>query len=207
MSPSCVLRWSWSSARALGSRAERPRASVWALLQVLLAVSVLTGVSPTFARAVRAQATGSLACAVEGTPRGLRTADLCKAVGRELSRPTLLVDDARLVKRGDALQVIAGDVQFLLVWLADGRVRAWTRVSKIEAATDQLRFLLRATRELAKVAPAVERECVQLDPNAGRKMRSPDLTYPWAELKPCQRRQVEVVDPWWLPDAVVTLVP
>jgi hypothetical protein len=179
-----------------------------AFVRVLLTLSVLwvglyAAVRHAQAEAPAGTAVG-LACAVEGTPRGLRTAELCKAVGRELTRPTQLVDDARLIKRGEALQIIAGDVQFLLVWMSEGRVRAWTRVSKIEAANDQLRFLLRATRELAKAAPAVERECVQLDPNAGRKMRSTDLTYPWAELKPCQRRQLEVVDPWWLPDAVVT---
>jgi hypothetical protein len=145
-----------------------------------------------------------LACAVEGTPRGLRGADLCKALGRELGRPTTMIDDARTTKRGDALQIIAGDVQILVVWLSDGHVRAWTRVSKIEAAADQLHFLVRAARELAKAVPALERECVQLDPNGGRKMRSPELSYPWAELKPCQRRSVEVVDPWWLPDGVNT---
>jgi hypothetical protein len=177
-------------------------------MSVLLGVSALWGGLQSVVCPARAQApaaaSASLACAVEGTPRGMRTADLCKAVGRELTRPTALVDDARTIKRGDALQIIAGDVQFLLVWLSEGRVRAWTRVSKIEAAGDQLRYLLRATRELARVAPALDRECVQLDPNAGRKMRSADLAYPWAELKPCQRRQVEVVDPWWLPVAVVT---
>jgi hypothetical protein len=183
----------------------RPRSSALpaqSVLHVVLTLCVLwAGLQPA-ARALAdapAGAAASLACAVDGTPRGLRSSELCKAVGRELTRPTQLVDDARVIKQGDALQIVADDVQFVLVWLAEGRVRAWTRVSKIEAANDQLRYLLRATRELAKVAPAVERECVQLDPNAGRKMRSTDLTYPWAELKPCQRRLVEVVDPWWSP--------
>jgi hypothetical protein len=147
-----------------------------------------------------AKAAPALACAVEGTERGVRASELCRALGRELGRSTTLVDDARTTKHGEAIQIIHGDVQWVVAWLANGHVRAWTRVSKIEADEDQLRFLVRAARELAKVSPALQRECVQLDPNGGQKMRSPDLTYPWAELKPCRRRSIEVVDPWWLPN-------
>jgi len=207
MLPSPRARWSRSS---ISSSAFASSSLAWSVLALLLLVtppclSVEVAAVLGAAKAhAQAGASTTLACAVEGTPRGLRAADLCKALGRELGRPTALIDDARATKRGDALQIIAGDVQILVVWLSAGHVRAWTRVSKIEAAADQLRFLVRAARELAKAAPAQERECVQLDPNGGRKMRSPDLSYPWAELKPCQRRPVEVVDPWWLPDTVIT---
>lgn len=131
----------------------------------------------------------------------MRAADFCRALGRELSRVTSVVDDARAAKHGDAVQVVPGDVQWTVVWLSDGRIRTWTRVSKIDAAVDQLRHLVRAASELARLAPAAARDCLHVDPNGGRKMRSPDLTYPWAELKPCRRKQVEVIDPWWMPDS------
>jgi hypothetical protein len=165
----------------------------WMALSVLLAL-------PPCGRVARAeaQAASALTCAVEGLTPGLRPADLCRAVGRELKRSMVWVDDARASKTGAAVQIIQGDVQWIVAFLVDGRVRAWTRVSKIEAASDQLRFLVNAARELAKVAPAIDKECVQVDPNGGRKMRSSDLTYPWAELKPCRRHSLEVVDPWWL---------
>ena len=90
------------------------------------------------------------------------------------------------------------DVQWTVIWLNEGHVRAWTRVSVTEAADEQVRFVVRATQALAKASAAPEKVCVRLDPNGGRKMRSDDLTYPWAELKPCRQKRVEVPDPWWL---------
>lgn len=144
----------------------------------------------------------ALYCAVEGNPRPLRAADICKALERRLGRSLSSVSDARKVEHGDAVQLIHDDVQWVVIWLSDGRIRAWTRVSKLEASDNQLKFLARATEELAKSARASsspEPRCVRLDPNAGHKMRSNDLSYPWAELKPCERRLIEVVDPWWVP--------
>jgi len=142
----------------------------------------------------------ALACAIDGSVRPLRASELCRALQRELGRPLTHVDDARAVKRGEAIQLIQDDVQWVVIWLVDGRIRAWTRVSKVEAADDQLRYLARATQALARSgSTSTEPSCVRLDPNAGRKMRSPDLTYPWAELSPCKRQWVEVVDPWWVP--------
>jgi len=148
----------------------------------------------------QAAAAPALSCAVEGLTRRLKPADLCRAIGRELKRPATLVEDARATKSGAALQIIQGDVQWIVAFLVEGRVRAWTRVSNIEAAADQQRFLVNAARELAKLARTNVTECVQVDPNGGRKMRSSDLTYPWAELKPCRRHSIEVLDPWWLPE-------
>lgn len=144
-----------------------------------------------------------LICGVEGSTRGPRSADLCSALGRELKRTVTLVDDARGAP-GDALQIIRGDVQWTVIWLADGHVRAWTRVSQTEASNDQVRFVVNATRALVKAGAAMTKtalanDCVRLDPNGDHPMRSSDLTYPWAELKPCHRKVIEVVDPWWLP--------
>jgi hypothetical protein len=140
----------------------------------------------------------ALPCAVDGSVRPQRAEDLCRAVQRELGRTLTTVEDARAIKRGEAVQFIQDDVHWVVIWLLDGRIRAWTRVSKTEAADDQVKFLARAARELAKAAQGDERTCVRLDPNAGHKMRSTDLTYPWAELARCPRRWVEVVDPWWI---------
>lgn len=169
-----------------------------------LLVFVMSFASMLGARAVHAQGTEgqrALPCAVEGSARPLRAAELCSALQRELGRPMQPVDDARTVQKGDALQLIHDDVQWSVIWMIDGRIRVWTRVSKADVAEDQVRFLARATRALAKAARTKEPNCLRLDPNAGHKMRSPDLTYPWAALAPCKRKYVEVVDPWWFPEA------
>ncbi|MDB4989060.1 MAG: hypothetical protein JWN04_4238 [Myxococcaceae bacterium] len=129
----------------------------------------------------------------------MRGAELCAALGQALKRSITLVDDARGAT-GDAVQVIRGDVQWTVIWLASGKVRAWTRVSQTEAADEQLRFVVHATEALAKAHLTAEHKCVRLDPNGGRKMRARELSYPWAELKPCKHKAIEVVDPWWLPD-------
>jgi hypothetical protein len=140
----------------------------------------------------------TLACAVEASKRVLRAASFCDALGRALGRPVTATDDARSVKRGDSVQVLRSDVQWIVIWLVDGRVRAWTRVSLIEPLAQQLSILVRAATALPR-GLAEAPECVRLDPNAGYKVRSADLTYPWAELRPCKRKLVEVADPWWLP--------
>lgn len=168
-------------------------------LPILASLSALLLGSPAGVMA-EAAARRPLSCAVEGSARPLRASELCRVLQRELKRPLSPVHDARSVKRGDALQLIHDDVQWTVIWLSDGRIKAWTRVSKVEAADDQVRFLARAVRALAKAAPqTAEARCIRLDPNGGHKMRSPDLSYPWAELAPCARQVVEVVDPWWLP--------
>ena len=171
----------------------RARTAPWfgRLLAVVLFSFNFTAYSQAGAKAVP--------CAVDGSVRPQRATDVCRAVQKELGRALTHVDDARAVKRGDAVQFIQDDVHWVVIWLHDGRIRAWTRVSKTEAADDQVRFLARAARALSKAAEAEEPACLRLDPNAGRKMRSPDLTYPWAELARCSRRWVEVVDPWWVP--------
>jgi hypothetical protein len=164
-------------------------------LFTMLALLVLAG--PAAAADVAAR---SLPCAVDGSVRPLRANELCQALRHELGRPLTRVDDARSVRHGEAIQFIHDDVQWVVIWLVDGRIRAWTRVSKVEAAEHQLSFLARAAKALAKTVQAgTEPSCVRLDPNAGHKMRSADLTYPWAELQPCKRQWVEVVDPWWVP--------
>jgi len=173
-----------------------PARSPWLVLAALLSVLVC----PMVGRAD--EAPRKLGCAVDGLARLARSGELCRSVGRELTRSVVLVEDARKVARGESVHIIHDDVQWFVVWLVDGRVRAWTRVSKTEGMDDQLRLIGRAARALAKQVVEPERACVRLDPNGGRRMRSPDLTYPWAELRPCGRRLVEVVDPWWLPARV-----
>ena len=140
----------------------------------------------------------AFACSVEASKRVLRAADFCEALGRRLGRPVTPIDDARDAKHGDSVQVLHSDVQWIVIWLVDGHVRAWTRVSQIETAKQQLSMLVRAAIALPRNIPEPH-ACVRLDPYGGYKMRSSDLTYPWAELKPCKQRQVEVTDPWWLP--------
>lgn len=142
-----------------------------------------------------------LTCAVEGMSRGVKGSELCQALAARLGRRTVLVTDAREAKHGEAVQIISGDVAWTVVWLIDGHVRTWTRVSKIEPIDAQIKLLARAARELslqAKGLGRAENSCLRLDPEGASK-RSLDIAYPWAELSPCKRKVVEVVDPWWLP--------
>ena len=136
------------------------------------------------AEPVRADPAGPRAfkCAVEASSRQLSGPALCEAVGKALARPVERVDDARSV-RGEALQVMHTDVQWVVVWLRSGRVRAWTRVSKLETAEPQLELLVRAASALAKRAPAPGTPCVRLDPNAWTQDARCRADVPWAALK------------------------
>lgn len=141
----------------------------------------------------------ALPCAVEGLSRGVKPDELCQALAGELTRSVVVVDDARSTTQGEAIEVITGDVSWTLVWLRDGRVRTWTRVSKLDSVSEQVKLLARAARELAKAATSLgERDstCLRVDASKARNL---DLSYPWAELSPCKRKVVEVPDPWWLP--------
>jgi hypothetical protein len=167
----------------------RSLCTAWLLLGSLLCIL------PT------ARAAPNLTCAVEGMSRGVKAKELCQALAEQLGREVVLAGDAREAKRGEAVEIIPGDVAWTVVWLVDGRVRTWTRVSKIEPTGEQVQLVARAARELAKQARGLERAestCLRLDSNAGYKARSSDISYPWAELSPCKRKLVEVVDPWWL---------
>jgi hypothetical protein len=159
----------------------------------VLAVGLLA-VTPAGALAV-----APLPCAVDGLSRGVKPGAICQALAAQLDRHVTLVNDAREAAKGDAVQIITGDVAWTVIWLIDGHVRSWTRVSKIEPIGEQVKLLARAARELAKQAKTVEQgepTCLRVDSS---KLRHPDLTYPWAELLPCKRKLVEVLDPWWLP--------
>ena len=169
------------------SRFDGPVAWLGWLVSLMLGLAWAT---PALARPV--------SCAVETNNRQLSAPALCNAVAKALARPVVRIDDARAAP-GESLQVIHSDVQWIVIWLVDGKVRAWTRVSKIEVAAPQLHMLVSAAKALASGVPEPAAACVRLDPNAGYKMRSPELTYPWATLRPCRRQMVEVVDPWWLP--------
>jgi hypothetical protein len=170
---------------------------LWSLHACLnLGIATLVSLSPL---ASAHAAAAKLPCAVEGMSRGVKPGALCQALAHQLERNVVLVHDAREATQGEAIQIITGDVAWTVVWLLDGHVRTWTRVSKIEAIPEQVKLLARAARELSKQARAMERgdpTCLRVDPG---KARNPDLSYPWAELSPCKRKLVEVVDPWWLP--------
>lgn len=150
--------------------------------------------------AVYAQPGGAarpLACAIE-TPQGRPApAQLCQQLGKALNRPVRRVQDARKDTRGDAVQIIRDDVQWTVVLLQNGSVRSWTRVSAADAQGQEATFFARALRVLLRTVPKPAETCVRVVPSQNRSARAPDLVYPWAELKPCVRRSIEVVDPWW----------
>jgi hypothetical protein len=106
------------------------------------------------------------------------------------------VPDARKEAKGDAVQIMHDDVQWTLVVLRNGAVRAWTRVSVSDARGREVTFFARALRSLLQTEPKTPNTCVRLEPKNTRSAAF-DLVYPWAELKPCEPRVVEVPDPWW----------
>lgn len=162
-------------------------------LLVSLALSTLAG----SALAQPAAAAPPLACAVEAPNDKPAPAHVCQQLGKVLNRQVRRVDDARKEGRGDAVQIIRDDVQWTVVLLAAGNVRAWTRVSAADAQGQEASFFARAVRVLMRTEPKAAETCVRVVPSEDRSARAPDLVYPWAELKPCVRRSIEVVDPWW----------
>jgi hypothetical protein len=170
------------------------------VLRCLAACSVLLALS-AYAQGLPAaiqagpQGTPSLSCAVEWHDRAPDPGALCSAIGRTLGRDVRRVEDARAIKSGDSVQVLDGDVFWITVWLRNGKVRSFTRVSKTLAQGRELAVISRAVRAISRT-PAKQKRCVRVEPNGGRKMRSPDLVYPWAVLKTCKTQVAEVPDPW-----------
>src|SRR5262245_14834608 len=169
---------------------------------LLLVVLVFTCPFAVQAQAVPAGAVaaampgqGPVSCAVEWRDRQPEPQALCDAIGRTLGRVVQRVEDARAIKKGDSVQVLDGDVFWTTVWLRNGKVRAFTRVSKTAAQGKELAVLTRAIREISR-APVKAKGCVRVEPNGGRKMRSPDLVYPWVQLKRCKETKAEIPDPW-----------
>jgi hypothetical protein len=70
-------------------------------------------------------------------------------------------------------------------------------VSAADAAGREVLFLARALRVLIREANKPVKGCVRVEPNGGRTMRSPELAYPWVNLKKCRAQVVDVIDPWW----------
>jgi len=139
----------------------------------------------------------SLACAVEAPLDKPAPAQVCQQLGKALSRTIHRVEDARKASHGDAVQIIRDDVQWTVVLLQEGRIRSWTRVSAADAQGHEADYFARALRVLMRTDPKPAETCVRVVPSEDRSARAPDLVYPWAELKPCVRRSIEVVDPWW----------
>lgn len=141
-----------------------------------------------------------LPCAVAGTGSAKRAEALCKALGQELKRTVVVVDDGSKVSRGEAVHIIRGDVDWLVIWLRNGSTRAFTRVSAAAASGKEALFLARASRALMQEAAATDaEECVRVEPNGRVPMRAPELAYPWVELKRCRLHTIDVLDPWWVP--------
>jgi len=138
-----------------------------------------------------------LACAVTGTGSSDRSLALCDALGAQLGRAIVLIEDGSNVERGESLQIVQGDVNWTVIFLRDGDPRAFTRVSAADAAGREALFLARASRVLIREANKTSKGCLRVEPNGGRTMRSPDLAYPWVNLKRCRPQVVDVLDPWW----------
>lgn len=143
-----------------------------------------------------AQSAKPLRCAVDSSLRGTPPKALCDQLGQALGRPMPLIADARKETKLDAVQILSDDVQWTLVLLRRGTVRSWTRVSAADARGREVVFFARALRSLLQAEPKSPSACVRLEPK-NPLSGSFDLVYPWAELKPCERRIVEVPDPWW----------
>jgi hypothetical protein len=143
-----------------------------------------------------AQSGKTLRCAVDSTMRGLAPKALCEQLGQALGRPMPLIADARKETKADSVQIMHDDVQWTLVLLRRGAVRSWTRVSAADARGHEVSFFARALRSLLQAEPKTPNTCVRLEPKSTRSAAF-DLVYPWAELKPCEPRVVEVPDPWW----------
>src|SRR5687767_8030413 len=143
------------------------------LALVTLALSL--PVSSAFAQAIEAALAPTvprqqpLACAVEWQDKQPKPAALCDAIGRALGREVRQVEEARATKSGDSVQVLDGDVAWITVWLRNGKVRAFTRVSKTLAAGRELAVIGRAVRTISRT-PAAAKRCVRVEPNGGRKM-------------------------------------
>ena len=98
---------------------------------------------------------------------------LCDALGAQLGRDTVLVDDGSNVRRGDSLHIVQGDVAWTVIWLRDGDPRAFTRVSAADAAGREVLFLARALRVLIREANKPIKGCVRVEPNGGRPCARP----------------------------------
>jgi hypothetical protein len=168
----------------------RPRAL--RLLLATAALALLVGSSS----AALAQGPKPLRCAVDSTMRGIIPKALCEQLGQALGRSMPLIADARKETKADSVQIMHDDVQWTLVLLRRGAVRSWTRVSAADARGHEVAFFARALRSLLSAEPKSPSTCVRLEPKSTRSAAF-DLVYPWAELKPCEPRVVEVPDPWW----------
>jgi hypothetical protein len=137
-----------------------------------------------------------LSCAVVGNGSARQAGVLCKGLGSQLGRATVVVEDGSSVRRGEALHIVQGDVAWTLVLLRDGRPRAFMRVSTMDAAGRELDVLTRASRVLFREASKDAKDCLRVEPNGGRSAGS-EVAYPWVSLKQCRVHLVDVIDPWW----------
>ncbi len=164
------------------------------MLTTLVSAVTACGASTAFAQPPSA---APLRCAVEGETQILANGRVCEALGTAIGRPIIKVRDARKGTPGEAIQILEGDLQWIVVLLKNGQVRAWTRISKTYAQGKELATITRVARTLLSQKLGKNERCVRVEPNGGRRMRGFDLAYPWVELKECATRFTEVPDPWW----------
>lgn len=171
-----------------------PCSAAWSALGVRSACLLLGLLGPRTASADAAQL--PLHCAVEAAPAHARGLEgLCAKLGKELGREVRSVDDVR--RAGSGVQVIATDVTWYVVLVEGGKVRAFTRISALEARGRELAFVKSAWRALSAASPKAPAPCLRIDPATAAS--GSDLVYPWAELAPCTRTVLDVRDPWWVP--------
>lgn len=137
-----------------------------------------------------------LGCALRETIPNLPARTLCEELGRALKRPVFMIDDARR-SDSEAVEIMRDDVQWTLVLVRERTVHSWTRVSISDAQSHEADVFARVLRVLLRTSPKQPESCVRVVGKGDRSERNLDVIYPWAELKPCARRSVEVLDPWW----------
>jgi hypothetical protein len=163
----------------------------------LWALAAFVSIGWLSAWSARAEAPAAVACAVLGTGDRESSQSLCQALGRELGKAMIWVEDGRSAKKGEALHIIKEDVVWTVIWLRNGQTRAFTRVSAVDATGREALMLGRAAKVLSREAVEPRKECVRVEPNGGRRMRNPELAYPWVNLKQCRVHTIDVIDPWW----------
>lgn len=138
---------------------------------------------------------GAIGCAVSGAGDEIDGDALCQKLASELGRAVVRIADAR-TRRGGALQVVRGDVEWFVAWLRDGEITAWTRVSQRSARGHEIETIVNASRSLAVRARDLDGRCVEVRRLLDKDVRSSDLVYPWQELYPCKGYTTDLVDPW-----------
>jgi hypothetical protein len=96
------------------------------------------------------RAGAAITCTLEGETKDISSVSLCNALAKRLARPLRVADHPHTT--GEAVHFIRGDVYWTVLWLAEGRTRAWARLShrdlgkKLRASLVQTAAVLATTR-------------------------------------------------------------